>query len=173
MQSSVVMFTFSVFIQKYLNMYNMKNSLVLFTFFHFDWTYIFWANLVKKVKVVSLGRNLVLRLTWICRIQWGCSLFFSSRPEMLFLSKLVQKNKLSFKLKLDTRVSPSSGGLGWSPWLPKRLDCPLHVPFSLPRSLVSRRMWILRIHWCCSPFLFLTGNSLLRQIWSKKSKLSV
>ena len=28
----------------------------------------FWENLVKKLKIVNLGWNLVPRLTWICRI---------------------------------------------------------------------------------------------------------
>ena len=33
---------------------NIQNSMMLFTFFVFDWEYAFWANLVQKVKVVSL-----------------------------------------------------------------------------------------------------------------------
>ena len=40
-------------------MQNMKNSLALFTFFRFDWTYLFSANFVKKLKIVNLFRNLV------------------------------------------------------------------------------------------------------------------
>ena len=33
---------------------NMQNSLVMFTFSVFDWKYLFCANLVKKMKIVSL-----------------------------------------------------------------------------------------------------------------------
>ena len=46
----------------------MKNSLVLFNFFPFDWTFLSRANLIKKVKIVILGRNLVPRIILICRI---------------------------------------------------------------------------------------------------------
>ena len=38
---------------------NMQNSMMLFTFFVFEWKYPFWANLVQKVKIVSLRLNLV------------------------------------------------------------------------------------------------------------------
>ena len=34
----------------------------------FDWKYLFWVNLVQKLKNVSLSWNLVLRLIQICRI---------------------------------------------------------------------------------------------------------
>ena len=88
----------------------MKNSLVLFTFFRFDWTYLFRANLVKKVKIVNLGRYLVPRLIWICRIKWWCSLFSVLDRKCFFSSNLVQKIKLPFKLKLGTRISPGDWG---------------------------------------------------------------
>ena len=35
----------------------------------------FWANLARKIKIVSLSWNLVPRPIRICRIQWWCSLF--------------------------------------------------------------------------------------------------
>ena len=53
----------------------MQNSVMLFTFFVFEWKYLFWANLVQKVKIISWSWNLVARLIWICWIQWCCSLF--------------------------------------------------------------------------------------------------
>ena len=34
----------------------------------FNWKYPFWVNLVQKLKIISLSRNLVLRLIQICRI---------------------------------------------------------------------------------------------------------
>ena len=39
--------------------------------------------------------------------------------------------------------------------------------------MVVRLIRICRIQWCCSLFLFLRGNTLFGQIWSKKSKLSL
>ena len=33
---------------------NMQNSVMLFTFFVFDRKYLFWANMVQKIKIVSL-----------------------------------------------------------------------------------------------------------------------
>ena len=45
---------------------NMLNLMVMFTFSVFDLKYSFWAKLAQKIKIVSLSRNLVLRLirTW-------------------------------------------------------------------------------------------------------------
>ena len=34
---------------------NMQNSMMLFTFFVFDWKYCFWANLVQKIKIISFS----------------------------------------------------------------------------------------------------------------------
>ena len=51
---------------------NMQNSMVMFTFSFFVQRYSFLANLAQKVKVVSVSWNLVLKLIWICRIQWQC-----------------------------------------------------------------------------------------------------
>ena len=47
----------------------MYYSVVLFTFSVLDPKHHFWANVVQKVKIVSLSWNLPLRLIWICRIQ--------------------------------------------------------------------------------------------------------
>ena len=58
--------------------------------------------------------------------------------------------------------------------------CPFWINFvqkikiiSLSWNLVLTPIRICRIQWCCSLFLFLNGNTLFRQIWSKKSKLSI
>ena len=75
MQDLVVMFSFSVFIQKYLVRKIWRIHWYCSLLFHFDWTYLFWANFVKKVKIVKLGRSLIPRLIWICRIKWWCSSF--------------------------------------------------------------------------------------------------
>ena len=71
---------------------NIHNSMVMITFFFvFDRTYSFWANLVQKLKIVSLKWNLITGLIRICRIRWCCSLF-RFRPEILFLGKFGPKS---------------------------------------------------------------------------------
>ena len=49
---------------------NMQNFIIIFTFSVFIEKYPFWANLFQKVKTVSLNWNLITRLIRICRIQW-------------------------------------------------------------------------------------------------------
>ena len=49
---------------------NMQDSMVMFTFSVFDQKYPVWVNLVQKIKIVSLSRNLLPVLIWICRSQW-------------------------------------------------------------------------------------------------------
>ena len=44
---------------------NMQNSKVIITFSVLPLKYPFWANLVKKNKIVSLSWNLVARLIWM------------------------------------------------------------------------------------------------------------
>ena len=44
---------------------------------------------------------------------------------------------------------------------------------SLSWNLVLRAIQIWRIQWRCSPYLFLTRNTLYREIWFKNSKLFV
>ena len=36
--------------------------------------YCFWANFVRKIRIVISGWHFVLRLIWISKIQWWCSL---------------------------------------------------------------------------------------------------
>ena len=72
-----MMFTFSVFDQKYGKFgrknrncrfmlkfgihsnWNMHNSIVMFTFLVLDREYSFWTNWVQEIKIVRLSRNLV------------------------------------------------------------------------------------------------------------------
>ena len=50
---------------------NMQNPVVIFL----ERKYPFWVNLLQKIKIVSLFRNLLPRLIRICRIQW-CGLLY-------------------------------------------------------------------------------------------------
>ena len=49
---------------------NRQNSIVMFSLSVADWNYLFWANLVQKIKVVHFNWNSIPRLIQICRIQW-------------------------------------------------------------------------------------------------------
>ena len=73
---------------------NVQNSVVMFTFSVFNWNYPFWANLVQKIKIVSLSWNLVPKLIRKYRIQWHCSFFFVLVRKHPFWANLVQKIKL-------------------------------------------------------------------------------
>ena len=70
----------------------------------FSWKYLFWVNLVQKLKIISLSWNFVSRLIQICRIPWWCSLFLFSTGNT-FLGKYGPKNQnCKFKLKFRTML---------------------------------------------------------------------
>ena len=74
----------------------MYNSVMVFTFSLLDQKLLFWANLVQKIKIVSLSWNLVPRLIRICRILWSC---FTGNT---LLFKFGRKNKnFQFKQKFS------------------------------------------------------------------------
>ena len=74
---------------------NMQNSMAMFNFSAFYWKYPFWANLVQKIKIVSLGSNFVFRLILICIIQWGCY-FFQALILNTFFGHIWSKNSNLF-----------------------------------------------------------------------------
>ena len=65
--------------------------------FHFLVLFCLWLDIpfmgiihklmVQKFKIVSLSWNLVLRLIWICRIQWRCSILLLSTGYNIFWGK--------------------------------------------------------------------------------------
>ena len=70
----------------------------------FNWKYLFWVNLVQKLKIISLSWNFVPRLIQICRIPWWCSLFLFLTGNT-FLGKFGPKNQnWQFQLKFCTRL---------------------------------------------------------------------
>ena len=69
------------------------NSHMVFTFSVLDQKNPFWANLIKKIKIVSLSRNSVPKIIWKYGIQWWCH-FFSFWQEIPFWANLVQKIKV-------------------------------------------------------------------------------
>ena len=64
-----------------------------FYLFQTGYSYLFWANLVQKIKIASLSWKLVLRLIRIWRIQ--CSFFMFSTRSILFFWKFVLKIKIT------------------------------------------------------------------------------
>ena len=79
---------------------NMQNSMVMFILSVFDWKYPFWANLVQKVKIISLSWNLVPRLIRVCRIQWWYSLFLFLIGNTLVRQIWSKKSKLSVEAEI-------------------------------------------------------------------------
>ena len=63
---------------------NMQNSMVMLTFSVSEQNTLFLANLVQKIKIVSLSWSFTPRLIPICRIQWRCSLFLFYIGNTLF-----------------------------------------------------------------------------------------
>ena len=55
---------------------------------------LFWANLLQKIKIVSLNWNLVPRLIRICAIQWCCWLFQFLTKNTLLGQILIQNTKI-------------------------------------------------------------------------------
>ena len=90
---------FKLKLDSYTNL-SMKSLTVVFTFSVIYRKYPFCVNLVQKIKIISLSWDLVLRLIWICTIQWWCS-FFVFDWKYPFLANLVQKIKfVSFSWNL-------------------------------------------------------------------------
>ena len=141
----------------------MQNSMILFTFFVFEWKYPFWANLVQKVKIISWSWNLVARLIRICRIQWCCSLF-CFWVEIPFLGKFGPKNQnCHFKLKIGTYTNSNMQN---SMILFTFFVLERKYPFwanlfqkikivTLSWNLAPTLIRICRIQWWCLFFLFL------------------
>ena len=66
--------------------------------------YQFWANLVQKIKIVSLSLNSEPSLSQICRIQLWCEIFLFWTRNTLFW-KIWSKNSKLFKLKFGSETN--------------------------------------------------------------------
>ena len=147
--------------------------MVVFNFSVLDRKYPFWANLVWKIKIFSLERNLVSSLTRICKIQWWC-LFYWFRLETACLDKFGPKNQnCHFKLKFCTKFyfNMQNSMAIFSFFFCLRREIPFLGKFgpktkivSLGRNLMLWPIRKCRSPWCCSLFLFSTRNTLFGQI---------
>ena len=111
----------------------------------FNWKYLFWVNLVQKLKIISLSWNFVPRLIQICRIPWWCSLFLFLTGNT-FLGKFGPKNQnCQFELKFCTRlmwicrIMFSTGNTFLGKFGPKNQNCQFELKFR------TRLIWICRI----------------------------
>ena len=84
----------------------MQNSMVMFILSVFDLKYPFWANLVQKIKIVTLSWNLVPTLIRTWRIQWWCSFFLFLRENILFGKFGPKSQNCHFKLKFGQWSCP-------------------------------------------------------------------
>ena len=129
-------------------------------------------------------------------------IFFRFWVEIPFLGKIGPKNQnCHFKLKFGTYTNSNMQNsmvmfiflvFAWKffEFGPKNQNCPWNFTYTnsnmqnlvmfqnikivtLSWNLVRRLIRICRIQWWCSFFLFLIGNTLFGQIWTKKSKLSL
>ena len=144
----------------------------------FDWKYLFRANLVQKIKIVSLSCNLVPRLIRISRIQQcgshflfltGNTIFGQKRKKIVSLSRNLVPRVIQYLMYWIQRwfhffsIQPKVLLLVISP---KNQNCQFELQFG---TLTNWNMQNLtRVFTFCSrPEIPIA----CRQIWSKKSKL--
>ena len=106
--------------------------------------------------------------------------FFCFSVEIPFLGKLGPKNQnCHFMLKFGTYTNPNMQNsmvmfifsvFDWKYPFWANLAQKVKI-ISWSWNFVPRLIRICRIHWCCSRFLFSTGNTLFGQICSKKIKI--
>ena len=143
----------------------MQNSLVILTFPALDWKYRFWGNLIQKDKIVYLMHFLVLRLIWICRIEYR-ELTFSVFDWKYCLGKFGPSNGTSyinliwnFVLRLIwIQYAKFNGDVQFFFVLDSKypfwanLVQKIEIFVSI-RNLVIRLIWIYSIQQWCSVFL--------------------
>ena len=135
--------------------------MVMFILSVFDWKYPFWANLVKKIKILTLSWNLVRTLIRTCRIQWWCSVFLLLIGNTLFGVNLVEKVKIvSWSWNLVARLT----WICWIQW------CGSLLSFWWKCTSWENLVQIANIY---SFFCFWSEMLFFGKIWSKMSKLSV
>ena len=160
---------------------NMQNSMAMFIFFVFDRKYLFWANLVQKVKIISWSWNLVARLIRICIIQWCCSPFWFLSGNDFLEQIWSKKSKLSLYAQI---LVPTLIRICRTHWCDSLFCFWLEIPFLGkfgPKSQNSRFKLKFGTYTNSNmqnsmvmfKFFVLIENTLFGQIWSKKSKLSV
>ena len=157
---------------------NMPSPLVVFTFSVLQRKHPFWDNLVQKIKIVNLSWNCMPRIIWISRYQWWCFRQVTPFLDEIGLKNLSCQFNLKFGTKTISNMQRSMVVFAFSVWEGKHpFSANLVKKFkfiNLSWNLVPILIWISRIQWSCSVFLFflfLDGKKPFWQIWFKKPKL--
>ena len=107
----------------------------------------------------------------MCRIQWSCLLFLFLNGNTLYQYKLKFGTYTNLNMH-NSMVMFNFSVFDWKyPFWTNLVQKVKIISWSW--NLVPRLIRICRIQWWCWIFLFLIGNALFGQIWSKKLKLSV
>ena len=72
------------------------NSIAVIIFYFKPTILPFMANLIQNIKIVSLNWNLVVRLIWLCRIEWCSSIFTFLTRNTISLQISEKKKKKEF-----------------------------------------------------------------------------
>ena len=133
----------------------------------------FLTKFVPKIKILTVSRNLVPTLIQIWKSPgdihlfcfWGEIPFWGIFGPKIKIVSLCW-NLLEFvEVKGDVYFLCFYSNISWVNLFQKI------TIFSLPRNLVFRLIWIFRINGVVYFFLFLTGNTLFGEIWSRKLKI--
>ena len=84
----------------------------------------FWTNLVQKLKIVDLNWDLVPQISWICRIQWWCSLSLFKRKFSVLTDSKMQNSVVVFAFSVFNQKYPFL-----VIFFPKNQTCQLKVKF--------------------------------------------
>ena len=82
----------------------MQNPMVMFILSFLYWKYPFWANLVKKIRIVSLSWNLVLWLIRVWTTHSWCSFFSVFNWKCPFLGNLFHKYQNCWSWNIEPRL---------------------------------------------------------------------
>ena len=140
----------------------MQNSMMLFTFFVFEWKYLFWANLVQKNQNFHFKLKFGTYTNSNMQNSMVMFIFLVFDRKYPFLANLVEKVKIiSWSLNLVARLIQ----ICWIQW------CCSLFSFLIGRALLGQiwsKLSISTVFFCFRSEMLFVGK-----IWSKMSKLSV
>ena len=151
--------------------------MVVFTFSVCYRKYHFWANLVLKIKIVSLSRNLEPRLILVCRVQWIYLIFLFSTWKF---NPKNQNCQCKLKFCTSTNLNMQNSMVVFPFFVFDRKTTNTHFWANLVQifkivcskwNFIPRLIRIWRIHWWCLFFVFDRKHPFLRKICSKKIKI--
>ena len=154
---------------------------MLFMFFVFEWKYSFWGNLVQKIKILILSWNLVPTLIQTCRIQWWYSFILFLIENTIFGQIWSKKSKLSVEaeiwyLDLFEYAEFNDAVHAFCFWVERPFFGkfgPKSQNYQLKLKFVTETNFNMQNSMMRFSFVVFEWKYPFRQIWFKKSKLSV